>query len=112
MKIFKIALLCMAALVIAACGKESQVGSRSPVKKDDKFLTCDELMLEINDAQFYRDQAEKNKGLNVRNVVWPVGYPYTYSSAAEAIELSNERIQYLSNIYQIKKCDNEYRRPR
>ena len=105
-------MLAIATCFLVACGKESQVGFRSPIKKEDKFLSCDEIALELNDAQFYRDLAEKNKGLNVRNVVWPVGYPYTYASAEQAIELSNQRIQYLNGIYQIKHCDEEYHRPR
>jgi hypothetical protein len=100
-------LLICAALLLSACGVESEV-SGPPIRETDKHLKCPELLLEMNDAKFYLAQAEKKKGLNVRNVAWPVGYPSTVSSANDAIAISQERIAYLSNIYKIKGCNDPY----
>jgi hypothetical protein len=96
------------ALALSACGGVVSDRGAPPMQHNDKTLTCEELLLEINDARFILTQAEQNKGLNFRNIIWPVGYPQTYSSAEEAIDASAKRIQYLSNIYAIKKCDQTY----
>ena len=97
-------LMSLSLLTLAACGTESNPG-KAPMQRDDKNLNCQQLLLEINDAKFLRYQAEKNKGLSFKNIVWPVGYPQTYSSAAEAIAATDDRINYLSNIYRIKECE-------
>ena len=97
----------LAASLLAACGTPSEKGA-PPMRRNDKLLTCDELLLELNDARFLQKQAMENKGMNFKNIVWPVGYPATYQSAEEAIDQTGKRIEYLSNIYTIKKCDQGY----
>ena len=107
MRLSTFTLLLSTGILLSACGTESEVG-KPAMSKNDKFMTCDELLLEINDAKFLNAQAQENKGLKFKSIVWPVGYPETYSSANEAIENTNKRISYLSNIYAIKKCDDPY----
>lgn len=90
-------------LALGACGgKESPVASQ--VTNIDKDLSCEELQLELNDAQYIRQTAEKNRGLSARNILWPFGYPATYLSADEALESADRRIEYLSKVYSIKNC--------
>lgn len=101
----KIIISLMALVALAACGTRSETG-KPAMTRNDKRLSCEDLLLEINDAKFLHDQAEKNKGLNFKNVIWPVGYPETYSSAEEAISNTTARVQYLQNIFNIKKCDD------
>lgn len=103
----KYSTLLATAFLLAACGTDSEPG-KPALTKNDKFLTCDEILLEINDAKFLRDMAARNKGASFKNIVWPVGYVQTYSSAEEAIHNTNTRIAYLSNIYAIKRCDDPY----
>lgn len=100
--------LVAAATVLAACGgRESDTG-KPTMTKNDKFLTCDEILLEINDAKFLNAQAQENKGVGFKDIIWPVGYAGSYRNAEEAIEATNKRISYLSNIYAIKRCDDPY----
>ena len=92
-------------LGIAACaGKPSpQVAA---MQKKDKFLSCKEILLEINEAEFYRRTAEKNKNPGVSNILMPLGYISTYVNAEEAIKAANARAEYLNRIYEILDCEN------
>ena len=91
--------------MLSACtgSKSDKVTS---LQKRDKLLSCKEVQLEINEAEFYRQTAEKNKGPNVRNIMMPLGYVSTYMSAEEAIDASDARVDYLNRIYAIMDCDN------
>jgi hypothetical protein len=70
------------------------------------FLSCKEIMLEMNEAEFYRRTAEKKKGPNVQNMIMPLGYLSTYMNAEEAINASDARVAYLNRIYEIMECDD------
>ena len=96
--------LAVTSLLVACGGKESPVAPA--ITKNDKMLSCDELQLEINDAEFFRNEATNNKSLNLSNIIWPLGYPATYNNAEEAISASNARIAYLTKVYEIKKCNS------
>jgi hypothetical protein len=94
--------LCMGLALSACGGKQSPAASQ--VTNVDKDLSCEELQLEMNDADYIRQTAEKNKGLSARNILWPFGYPATYMSADEALESANRRLAYLQKVYNIKNC--------
>ena len=91
-------------LTVSACS-----GVKSPkivgIKESDKGLTCEQLALDINEAVYYRTIAEKNKG-SIGNMLSPLGYIKTASSANSTIEGSNVREEYLSSIYKVKSCDS------
>jgi hypothetical protein len=94
--------------VVAGCsGKPSHVAS-PPWKETDKHLSCDQLLLEMNDARFWQGVAERNKEFGVTDVIFPVSYINTKASAEEAISATAGRLNHLNNIYKIKGCDRPY----
>ncbi len=100
-------LTCIAcAFLISACQ-----GEKSPkvvaLQKKDKNLNCSEVMLEMNEAEFYRRTAEKNKGPGVKSILMPLGYVSTYIDAEEAVESADSRVEYLNRIYEILECDKK-----
>lgn len=99
----KTVLICSAALMLGACSgvKSAQV---EPVKPSDKQLSCTDIELEINEAKFWRDKADANRGLNLRNVVHPLGYGSTLMSSADAMDSAETRMAYLQQIYAIRHC--------
>ncbi len=94
-------------LLLAACGEESYVASPA-WKATDKHLSCDQLLLEMNDAKFWQTIALDNKKAGIIDYLWPVGYIETRASAEEAIASTSARIRHLQNIYQIKGCARPY----
>lgn len=98
-----IPLLCL--MVTACAGSSSK--SVAVMQKKDKNLGCTDVLLEMNEAEFYGKMAEDNKGLNVNNVISPLGYMDTYMSAEKAIKNANSRIAYLTKVYEILKCDQQ-----
>lgn len=105
MSLKSICALCAAAVLLSACAStDSQIVS--VMQKKDKVLTCKEIMLEMNEAEFYRKAAEDNKGPKLKNLVMPLGYVSTYVKAENAIDASSARIEYLNRVYEIQDCDN------
>lgn len=93
-------------LCLMACGsKESE--KVTAMQKKDKNLTCREVLLEQNEAAFYKETAEKNKNPDVKSVLMPLGYISTYMSADEAVNAANARVAYLARIYEIMGCQNK-----
>lgn len=90
-------------IALSACGGKHT--PRAPqITTVDKDMTCEELQLEINDAQYIRQAAEENKGISARNILWPFSYPATYVSADEALASADRRLSYLQKVYTIKEC--------
>ena len=58
----------------------------------------------MNEAEFYRQMAYKNKGPKIKNVLMPLGYISTYMDSGEAIDAANARVNYLDRIYEIMNC--------
>ena len=96
----------LAVLMLLALTNCSGVRSNSvvPVQSKDKQLTCREIVLEMNEAEQYKLSAEKNKNPDVRSFLAPLGYVYTLTSANDAIDSSEKRINYLREVYQISGC--------
>ncbi len=95
---------CALLIVIAACGTEEQSTKVKPMQSKDKRLSCKEILLEMNEAEFYRKMAYKNKGPKMKNVIMPLGYISTYVDAEEAIDAAEARVSYLERIYEILDC--------
>ncbi len=90
-------------IILTSCGERSQ--KVEPLKRGDKNLSCADVQLEINEAEFYKKQAFDKKRLGIKSIVMPLGYIDTFMSADEAIEAAEARVQYLNRIYDIKRCD-------
>ena len=97
------ATLCFA--LVACSGKESE--KIAAMQKKDKNLTCREVLLEQNEADFYKTTAEKNKNPDVKTLLMPLGYISTYMSAEDAVSAANARVDYLARVYDIMDCDNK-----
>lgn len=96
----------LASFILTACAGDKSVKVTS-LQKKDKSLSCSEVMLEINESEFYRKTAEKNKNPKAKSILMPLGYISTYVDAEEAVEAADSRITYLNRIYDILDCDNQ-----
>lgn len=98
-----ITILCLTAFISACAGQKST--TVKTMQRKDKQLTCKEILLEMNEAEFYKSTAEKNKGPSIGSMLMPLGYISTYMNAEEAIGAAGARVDYLDRIYQIMECD-------
>lgn len=104
----KIIMLSALSVVIVACGGVSSDEASPKVKslqKNDKNLSCREILLEMNEAQFYNKMAHKNRGVKLKNVLMPLGYISTYMDSEDAIGAAQARVEYLDKIYEIMHCE-------
>jgi len=90
--------------VLVGCSAEDPSTKVKPMQRKDKRLSCKEILLEMNEAEFYRQMAYKNKGPKIKNVLMPLGYISTYMDSEEAIDAANARVSYLDRIYEIMNC--------
>ena len=51
--------LSLLAITLVSCGGETSTKVKS-LQRKDKLLTCKEILLEMNEAEFYKSMAEKN----------------------------------------------------
>ncbi len=98
-------MVAVALLSVSACAGKSTPKVAS-LQKKDKNLSCREVELEINEAEFYRKTAENNKNPSVKSLLMPLGYISTYVNAEDAAGAANARIDYLNRIYDILNCDD------
>jgi hypothetical protein len=104
-----IIVICSAVFLLAACTPAEPTKKVRAMQRKDKRLSCKEILLEMNEAEFYKRVAYRNKGPKLKNVLMPLGYISTYMDSNEAIEAADARISYLDQIYGIMKCDDEDR---
>jgi hypothetical protein len=103
----KISYAILTLCLLAACGERIPTGS--PAWKDtDKHLNCQQLLLEMNDAEFWNGVAHSKKRMGVTDFLWPPGYIGTRASAEDAIGATRARMENLRRIYEIKGCNNPY----
>ena len=93
-------------LMVSACAgtKSTKVAE---LTRQDKHMDCTTLQLEMTEAEFLRDKAERNRGMSLKNIVMPLGYPSTYFSAEGAVDAASTRLDYLTRLYEIKGCANQ-----
>ena len=103
----KITLLVLVSLVISACGGSDNSTKVKSLQKKDKRLSCEEILLEMNEADFYRKMANKNRGPKLKSILMPLGYISTYMDAEEAIGAAEARVSYLDKIYEIMRCEEK-----
>jgi hypothetical protein len=105
-KQFTIIALIAASTMLSAC-EGDQPTKVTAMQNKDKVLNCDDILLEINESEFYRKEAEKSKSLGVKTVIAPIGYLDTYMNAGDAVAAADARISYLNRIYEIRKCSRD-----
>lgn len=81
-----------------------------PVKISDSSLTCAQLTSEMAEAERFKVDAQKEKGMTGTNVAaviffWPAMIG-TYSNANEAISAADLRRSNLMGMYSQKKCQD------
>lgn len=96
-------LLAAAALALSACSGPKALEVRE-FKTSDKQLSCQDILLEMNEAEFFRKKAEGNRAPGFKSVVMPIGYISSYVNAGDAMKAADNRIAYLAQIYEIKRC--------
>ena len=106
----KFLLLGVLSVMVVACGGGSGDDAKSvkvkALQKNDKNLSCREILLEMNEAQFYDKMAHKNRGVKLKNVLMPLGYISTYMDSEDAIGAAQARVEYLDKIYEIMRCED------
>ncbi len=93
--------------ILISCNNSTESTRIKSLQKKDKRLSCKEVLLEINEANFYKKMAYRNKGPKLKNILMPLGYISTYMSADEAIGAAEARVDYLDQIYEIMKCEEK-----
>ncbi len=94
-----------AALLLAGCATPTVVQT---VKPGDNGLSCAQLQNEYVDAQKFRDEADKEKGMTGGNVArailfWPAILG-SYSNANEAMAAADARKVHLANLRNQMNC--------
>ncbi|MBL0317914.1 MAG: hypothetical protein IPP74_01190 [Alphaproteobacteria bacterium] len=98
----KIVSAAVISLLVAGCSCKSSVRVQ-PIQRKDKLLTCKELALEINEAEYFRRAAEVNKDSPV-DIFLPLCYAHSQESAQRAVKSADERLEYLNHIYDLLGC--------
>lgn len=99
-------LVATSTLLIVGCATPHVVQS---VKPTDESLSCNQLYSEMADAERFRAEAQKEKGVTGTNVAaavffWPAMIG-TYSNANDAIAAADTRKAHLAGLYAQKKCN-------
>lgn len=83
------------------CGVPLKV---TPIQQDDKKLSCKAVILEINEAEHYRDEAADAQGIGLGEALMPMCWISGYLDGSKAKKAANERIDYLGRIYDLMEC--------
>ncbi|MCD6035120.1 MAG: hypothetical protein K0R63_861 [Rickettsiales bacterium] len=76
---------------------------------NDKDKSCNEIVMEINEAEYYRKKAENNKGSQLGYYLNPFCYPSGFLSSDRSIRSAEERLDYLNQIYEMRGCGRQNR---
>ena len=95
-------------ILLGACATPHVVQT---TRMGDQHLTCNQLDLEMSEADRFRAEAQKEKAVTGTNVAaaiffWPaiIG---TYSNSNEAIAAADTRKTHLMSLYIQKNCSNQ-----
>jgi hypothetical protein len=90
-------------LLLTSCNCGTPIKIKS-IQQGDKNLTCKDVILEINESEFFRKEAAIAQRITLEEAFTPTCWLSTYMSGSEAARAANERIQYLSQLYDILDC--------
>lgn len=93
------------AVVLAGCATPTVVDTRKP---GDSQLTCDQIKLEIAEAERFEREARKERTVTGTNVAaaiffWPALLG-TYSNTEQAINAAKERKENMFKLAESKGC--------
>lgn len=91
------------------CGNSYYSADVKPIQKSDKQLTCKDVVLEINEAEFYKKSAIDRKHGRIEDLIFPYCYPTGYLNANSTEKASESRLEYLNQIYDLLDCDAKSR---
>lgn len=110
----KIITISCAILTMTACASHQSAKNTHTNKEEatlafmnpnDKKMSCKELQLEMNEAEFFSKTALDDTNMGFSSVFSPVKSYHNYSKAQKTIENSQVRIEYLNQIYNILNCN-------
>jgi hypothetical protein len=93
------------ALILGGCATPHVVEKE---KLSDEKLSCAELRAEIKEAERYKEEARKERGVTGTNVAAVLfflpGLAATYVNTEDAIRAAEARKEHLMEIYKQKRC--------
>ena len=98
--------LSLLSFILSACNCGTPLKIKS-IQNTDKDLTCQDVILEINEAEFFRREAALSQRISVEEILTPTCWVSGYLKGSEAARSANGRIEYLSQIYDLMQCGTE-----
>ena len=83
------------------CGVPLRV---TAIQRSDKKLACKDIILEINEAEHYRNAAAQEQAIGLGESLMPLCWVSGFVDGEEAIKKANARIEYLGHIYDLMDC--------
>jgi hypothetical protein len=102
-KIATVAAVLVLAGLVTSCNCSSPLEIAS-IQKGDKKLACKDIILEINEAEHYRGEAQDSKRIGLGNMLMPTCWISGYINGEQAIKSADARIDYLGHIYDLLDC--------
>lgn len=89
--------------VLASCDCNPALEITS-IQKSDKKLACKDIILEINEAEYYRAEAAESRKITFGELLMPTCWISGYVNGQQAIRSADARIDYLGHIYDLLDC--------
>lgn len=96
-------------LASCSCGSGSYTTEVKPIQKSDKDLSCKDIVMELNETEFYKKSAEQRKKGRIEDILFPYCYPAGYLNANNTEKQSQSRLEYLNQLYEINDCATKSR---
>lgn len=83
------------------CGTPLRV---TPIQKTDKKLNCEQVIIEINEAEHYRTEAASEQAVGMGEALMPICWFTGFVDGEVGIKKANSRINYLGSMYDLMDC--------
>lgn len=90
-------------LLLSSCNCSPPLRITS-IQSTDKKLACKDIILEINEAEHYAQQASEAEGISLDEILVPTCWVTGYLDGNQAKKSSQARIEYLGHIYDLLDC--------
>lgn len=108
---FKYCVISLLVVTVTACSCKAPLKVR-PIQRGDKKMSCKELILEINEAEHYREAANEARHISVIDTLTPWCAASEFTDGNGAITAADERIDYLGQIYDLLECGGSDQQPK